>query len=387
VKGKWDFKRDRNLSSACAISSLTGEGSLKGNLAVAVLLLIVSLGYLTTAVSIQASGYGHANQVTTYQVTPTATTGCIGSVSLGPCCYCPCGWTCTCYDGCNATTTVTTFITTATTKTTLRYLSVNFDKSTYYAGDTVHITGGISTSDPPQQATNTTSSSSLAEGLAVAIAIYDPSGVSVLNSITNPSAAGYDQYAYDYILPATVSSGTYTVMVSYSTPGGGTPLHGRGTFQVAPTTISPVVSTVTQTSTITVSMVVTSVTTVTVEGLQMQVVSNSSVSGLVFDSTRGLLNFTVSGPTGTYGFFNATIVKTLLSGQPVVLIDGVQSPASVTQDANFWYVHVTYMHSQHHVTIGGSNTVPEFPSTLLLMVAFVLVVVIFGRRTRYLSRC
>jgi hypothetical protein len=220
--------------------------------------------------------------------------------------------------------------------------------------------------------------------LAVAITIYDPNGVSVLNSMTNPSAAGYDQYAYDYLLPSSASSGTYTVTVSYNAVGGGTPLYGRGTFQVAPTTILPVTSTVTQTSTVlsttTVSMVVTSVTTATVDGLQMQVVSNSSVSGLVFDSTRGLLNFTVSGPTGTYGFFNATIAKSLLSGQPVVFIDGVQSLASVTQDANFWYVHVTYPHTQHHVTIGGSNTVPEFPSTPLLVILALLSIVILRRR-------
>jgi hypothetical protein len=155
------------------------------------------------------------------------------------------------------------------------------------------------------------------------------------------------------------------------------------TFQVAPTTITPVTSTVTQTSTVlsttTVSTVVTSVTTVTVEGLQMQVVSNSSVSGLVFDSTRGLLNFTVSGPSGTHGFFDATIARSLLSGQPVVFIDGVLSPASASQDANFWYVHVTYMHSEHHVTIGGSNTVPEFPAVPLLMVLLLLPIVIFRR--------
>jgi hypothetical protein len=117
-------------------------------------------------------------------------------------------------------------------------------------------------------------------------------------------------------------------------------------------------------------------------GLQMQVVSNSSVSGLVFDSTRGLLNFTVSGPTGTYGFFNATIARSLLSGQPVVLIDGVQSPASVSQDANFWYVHVTYPHSQHHVTIGGSNTVPEFPSVPLLVILVLLSTAILRRVER-----
>jgi len=143
-------------------------------------------------------------------------------------------------------------------------------------------------------------------------------------------------------------------------------------------------TTVTQTSTAisttTVSTVVTSTTTATIEGLQMQVVSNSSVSGLIFDSARGLLNFTVSGPEGTHGFFDATIAKTLLLGQPVVLIDGVEHPASVSEDPNLWYVHVTYAHSEHHITIGGLNTIPEFPAALLLLCVLMLVMVILKRR-------
>jgi len=143
-------------------------------------------------------------------------------------------------------------------------------------------------------------------------------------------------------------------------------------------------STVLATTTVltTVSTVVTSGTTTTLAGLQMQVVSNSTVSNLIFDSARGLLNFTVSGPQGTYGFFDATVAKTLLSGQPVVLIDGVQTSATVSGDTNFWYIHVTYPHSQHHVTIGGSNTVPEFPSVSLLAIVLVLVIVIFRRRDK-----
>jgi hypothetical protein len=118
--------------------------------------------------------------------------------------------------------------------------------------------------------------------------------------------------------------------------------------------------------------IVTKATTATIEGLQMQVVSNSSVSGLVFDSTKGLLNFVVSGPEGSQGFFDVTIAKILLSGQPVVMIDGVEHTASVSEDASFWYVHVTYPHSEHHVTIGGSETIPEFSVTASIL--FILLV-------------
>ena len=123
--------------------------------------------------------------------------------------------------------------------------------------------------------------------------------------------------------------------------------------------------------------------TAVVQGLVMQVSSNSSVSNLVFDSSRSLLNFTVSGPAGTLGFFDAAIAKSLLLGQPVVLIDGVEHTASVTDDANYWYIHVTYPHSAHQVAIGGSNTIPEFPSIAMLTAVFVFAIIVFKRRTRY----
>jgi hypothetical protein len=134
-------------------------------------------------------------------------------------------------------------------------------------------------------------------------------------------------------------------------------------------------TTVTQTST-----QVPTTTTATIAGLQVQIVSNSLVTSLIFDSTRSLLNFTVSGPDGSQGFFEATIAKSLLSGQPIVMIDGVEHPASVTEDTNFWYIHVTYPHSQHHVTIGGSNTVPEFPPAAVLAVVLMLMIILTKRR-------
>lgn len=121
----------------------------------------------------------------------------------------------------------TTFI--ITTASTLGNLSVNFDKTTYHASDTVHITGGISTS-------NCTWTYTSAGGLAVAITIYDPNGLLVLNSTTNPSAASYKQYAYDYALPVDAVAGRYTIDVSYGYSCGGGRIFGQGAFQVVPTT-------------------------------------------------------------------------------------------------------------------------------------------------------
>lgn len=136
------------------------------------------------------------------------------------------------------------------------------------------------------------------------------------------------------------------------------------------------------TTTVTASVTVTEGTIV--QGLVMQVVSNSTVSGLVFDSVRGLLNFTVSGPPGTSGFLSVKIAKGLLSGTPVLLIDGVQQQAVVTEDSNFWYINAAYTHSSHQITIGGSNAVPEFKeaSQFLMAVAILISLALVSLRKR-----
>jgi hypothetical protein len=53
----------------------------------------------------------------------------------------------------------------------------------------------------------------------------------------------------------------------------------------------------------------------------------------------------------------------------------------VTEDAGFWYVYATYLHSEHRVTIGGSNSIPEFSPVQLLVIVLGLAVLIF-RRTK-----
>jgi hypothetical protein len=146
------------------------------------------------------------------------------------------------------------------------------------------------------------------------------------------------------------------------------------------TTTSSTTSTLTETSSSVSSTNTTMATyavTVTTapENLVMQVVSNSSVSGLVFDSNRGTLNFTVSGTSGSLGFFNVTVAKALLHGRPVVLVDGLEHSAIVTEDASFWWVYVTYSHSEHHITLGGAETVPEFPEAFSLLLLLVTLMV------------
>jgi hypothetical protein len=120
----------------------------------------------------------------------------------------------------------TTFI--ITTAGTLGNLSVNFDKTTYYAGEVVHIAGDFS------QLIRCTMTY---WEVPVTITIYRPDGSLAIQSTTNnPAAKGY---AFDYALPGDAMIGSYTVTVTYS--GGlpcsfGTPPAGQGTFQVLSTT-------------------------------------------------------------------------------------------------------------------------------------------------------
>jgi len=103
------------------------------------------------------------------------------------------------------------------------YLSVNLDKWEYLTGLVVHISGDIYTPYCTWTYTN-------AGGLAVTLSISDSSGSVILTTTTDPNAAGYKNYAYDYALPANAYSGTYTVLVSYNACG--SPVYGHGAFQV-----------------------------------------------------------------------------------------------------------------------------------------------------------
>lgn len=204
-----------------------------------------------------------------------------------------------------------------------------------------------------------------------------PLSITITSSTTTTSSSTTSTTSSTTITSSTTTTSTATSAIVSSTV-------------LTTTTLSPVLTQTTLIASTTVTTVVTLTTTIgsggtvtaLVQGLVMQVSSNSSVSNLVFDSSRGLLNFTVSGPSGSNGFFDAAIAKSLLSGQPIVLIDGVEHQASVSSDANFWYIHATYPHSEHHITIGGSNTVPEFPLAPLLAIALVLALVAVRRKPR-----
>ncbi|MCW3995066.1 MAG: DUF2341 domain-containing protein [Candidatus Bathyarchaeota archaeon] len=83
------------------------------------------------------------------------------------------------------------------------------------------------------------------------------------------------------------------------------------------------------------------------------VTTNSSLSDLAFNSTSKAIYFTVSGPTGTTGYVNLTISKTLVPSLATmkVYVDGNQISYSSTGNDYYWFVQFTYHHSTHDIAV------------------------------------
>jgi len=81
------------------------------------------------------------------------------------------------------------------------------------------------------------------------------------------------------------------------------------------------------------------------------IISNSTVSEVAFNSTSEVLEFTVSGPSGTTGFTNVTIAKTLIGDISTlkVYLDGNETNYTVNDLTYSWLIHFTYHHSAHKI--------------------------------------
>jgi len=103
------------------------------------------------------------------------------------------------------------------------------------------------------------------------------------------------------------------------------------------------------------------------KGVDVQVVSNSTVSDFEFNGTAVLFN--VSGVNGTTGFCNVCVPTSLLNGTLSVFVNGTEVQYSLlpTSNSSVSYLYFTYGHSTEQVVI-----LPEFPDSLIL-VMFMLV--------------
>ncbi len=89
--------------------------------------------------------------------------------------------------------------------------------------------------------------------------------------------------------------------------------------------------------------------------------SNSTLSSLSFDSATSRLSFSVSGETGTTGYVQACIPKTLLAdtSKLQVSLDGQEIPYHTFTQGETWIITIEYTHSTHSVVMAlGSSATP-----------------------------
>lgn len=126
------------------------------------------------------------------------------------------------------------------------------------------------------------------------------------------------------------------------------------------------------------------------------VTSNSTITALYFNSTNNQLSFNTDGPSGTTGYVNIYVPKSLISDTSdlKIYLDGspITSTANIENDA--WFVSFTYHQSSHQVTIDLGSQLPtnntdELGQWILVasvvgvvLISVLLVALMFRKRRR-----
>jgi hypothetical protein len=114
------------------------------------------------------------------------------------------------------------------------------------------------------------------------------------------------------------------------------------------------------------------------------VISNSTITEFSFNSTSTELNFGVFGETGTTGYVNIYIPKSLLNDTSSleVYLDGEQADYTVASLTDGWLLYFTYQHSTHMVTInlGSSAQTNENPlaNWMFYGISLAIVIIVIG---------
>jgi hypothetical protein len=112
------------------------------------------------------------------------------------------------------------------------------------------------------------------------------------------------------------------------------------------------------------------------ETYPIPIFTNSTVTSFDFDASAKEITFNVTGPTGTLGFCNVTIPRSLLNATAlsdwVVVFDGqtlTSAEFNITQNDDYVFVYLNYTHSEHEISIiGTAVAITEFQPDILPIV-------------------
>jgi hypothetical protein len=226
--------------------------------------------------------------------------------------------------------------------------TIETDKHLYKPGDDVKVEGSIWSGLIAQ----------LGGANLVTFQILDNNGSVINNGTAQITSDG--KYSTDFILPENVVNGTYSTnakievsadLINSLTIKSQANLQSSAKFLVS----GP------------------NAFTVNAEGkdFDLKIASNSHIGNLQFDKQQKKITFTVSGETGTSGVSDITIPKSLLNGDFSIMIDGqVMSQDNIIETADTQdetTLEINYHHSTHTIEIVGTNAVPEFPTSVMIL--------------------
>jgi hypothetical protein len=106
--------------------------------------------------------------------------------------------------------------------------------------------------------------------------------------------------------------------------------------------------------------------------------SNSTITGLNFNSTTRVLSFSAEGPSGTNGYVSITLEKEpAFDPQGInVLFDEHPIEYDIDSTDQSWILFFTYPHSVHSIVVNfNGDEIPDFPSWIILPL---LITVLIG---------
>ena len=121
------------------------------------------------------------------------------------------------------------------------------------------------------------------------------------------------------------------------------------------------------------------------------VVTNSTIPTQTFNFSQGekKISFNVTGLSGTAGFCNITIPRTLVDctnlDEWVIFANGtdISGNCHKNRDADYTYICIPYNHSVQPIVVRGTWVVPEFPTAIIMplfMIATLLTVIVHRKR-------
>lgn len=128
---------------------------------------------------------------------------------------------------------------------------------------------------------------------------------------------------------------------------------------------------------------------------QIVVVTNSTIPVQTFNFSKENkeLSFNVTGSSGTSGFCNVTIPRTMLDcaslDEWVIFANGtdIRNACLKSRDADYTYIFIPYTHSAQLIQVKCTWVVREFPSVIIVLLFTIstLLAAIVYRRKRYIN--